>query len=248
MPGRSEPRTLRLPVRALESHRAKLCRVLGARLSSRGGEAIQLKQYPGGASIDFYIQASGSTRKVTTDRQGEEAAGLLSSRGAGDLLCSFGEGWTAATQTTVELRAVTLRFFLQPPGHPEGSARQLFRLEWENDFQAPGAAYPHWQFDRWLTASDSRTVDELRALFEGQPEPPVRDFGEVVAPAAMGRPNLSWFTKLHFPVIAPWFRDRISDLALEEQPHRHRLIKEEDILAWIDSSLLYIRDQFARYG
>lgn len=146
----------------------------------------------------------------------------------------------------------------------ETITKQIFRLEWldrhldESDWhlQAHGAAHPHWQFDQWLTGSDEESLNRIKAelkaeLKKDSREP--RDFTkaelEQTGPTDQigGRPDLKWFTKIHFPAIALWHSSRIKSLNDPILPHAHGPETTEQIENWTYSSLLYIKDQFQRY-
>lgn len=258
MTGPSEPLgPLKLNKSGLDAHKRAVSAVLQRRLQARGKDLFQLREEQGrSGTLSLYLQANRHTRGVSSDRDETEQAGLLATRPSGDLLCSFFEVWGIAAE--FEFRSLALRFYLQPRGKLASDARQIFRLEWEDKtqtrngipvFPAPGAAYPHWQFDRWLTASDRDSVDQLRRLLLAKAPTQPQEFGSPTgAPAMSQRPDLKWFTRLHFPVIAPWYEQPIIDMSLEDQPHRWRLTKPEQVVDWLDSSLRYVVHQFETYA
>ena len=161
-----------------------------------------------------------------------------------------------------------LTFFLAIPtdGSTE-SFKQVFRLEWDNweDQDPPNkAAYPHWQFDRWLTASiaSDGTLEAVRKSLESDgdeaaDESQIFETAEqAIASGESGtkpesRPDLRWFTRLHFPSNAPWATDPIKedDIDLEElnQPHRCIPKTPKELEDWIRSSLVYLRNEIGTY-
>jgi hypothetical protein len=133
--------------------------------------------------------------------------------------------------------------------HDEQVTKQIFRLEWE-DWRRWStqncAAHPHWQFDRWLTASTDYNMETIRHSFREEAQGAV-SFELVEEVSKPFRPDLRWFTRIHFPVIAPWATRQITDLRALEQPHRARLNSLREIETWTDSALRYIKNELDEY-
>jgi hypothetical protein len=238
-----------IDLRQLQGHIKKLESIFTERLVGRHGELFRidiLNDRHGTTNLS--LQRNSSTKDARSDRATDEVCGVVVDLGKNSILCSFMERWSRFSQKLYQFRQVSLFFFLTTS--EKADVRQLFRLEWEHaaaDERVARAAHPHWQFDRWLTASDEDTVQRLRPTFLGQPDTPIV-FGSESVPAESGRPNLRWFTKLHFPAIAPWATTPISDLSNLNQPHSTVPNSTEGIEGWVDSALCYLGNELQTYG
>lgn len=220
------------------------------------------------ASIAYIIQQNQDTKSTISDRGDNEVIAHLANSSKKGLSLWFGlyESWQKHKKSKLLFKEVSLHFYLQISIEgAEAITKQIFRLEWlgrhldESDWhlQAHGAAHPHWQFDQWLTSSDEESSNRIKAeLIKAEfkkdfREP--RDFTEAELEQTSstdqigGRPDLKWFTKIHFPAIALWHWSRIKSLNDPILPHAHGPESTEQIENWAYSSLLYIKDQFQRY-
>jgi hypothetical protein len=137
-------------------------------------------------------------------------------------------------------------------------AKQIFRLEWDNWEIEDGpnnAAYPHWQFDTWLTASSAEERARLHkqlTIADADTTPLLFESAELQLHASEhsaepDRPDLSWFTRFHFPSIAPWNDRPILDA--EETPSHRSLPKTPtELETWVESAMRYIPAEVAAYG
>ena len=237
----------------LSKHLQSLRQIFGRRLESRHGDQIILKaSNVAGPGVSFALQDSASTISVINDRDANEVSGILAAVGENRILCSFYESWRIMRPKKPEYRfdKVGMTFFLTVAEGNEFLSKQIFRLEWDNwRHQEPPnqAAYPHWQFDRWLTGSDDRGLVELRESFERpRIDSVVFESAEqaIERPMRLGRPDLSWFTRLHFPSIAPWATNPITNLDdTSKQPHRTVPNSIKELEGWIESSLQYVKNE-----
>jgi hypothetical protein len=152
-----------------------------------------------------------------------------------------------------------MTFFLEFEVNNTRTTKQIFRLEWENwtlQAQPNKAAYPHWQFDPWLTASDTAQLERLRSSFvEAQDEIAVFESAESQIQvdyrhSRRDRPDLGWFTRVHFPAIAPWATTRIKSLDDTRHPQPHRCMPDSptQLEGWIDSALYYLKNEVTTYA
>lgn len=250
-------------------HLQSLSRIFGQAFLSRNGGTFILTTHNIGGNVEVILQSNDNTLPLVNDREASVVCAVLYS-GNRKVCCSFFERWIVVGRKKApefKFDSAGLTFFLAVP--VEGnidSYKQIFRLEWDNweDQDPPNkAAYPHWQFDRWLTGSTPEAkLEALRKSLESggdeaTAEPPAFETAEgAIASSALGpkpetRPNLGWFTRLHFPSIAPWATDPIKDedIDLEEpdQPHRRIPKSPKQLEDWIRSSLVYLKNEVGTY-
>jgi hypothetical protein len=231
------------------AHVVRLERIFTRRLFRRYGEQFKvdiLLDRHGYA--DLSLKRNASTTDARSDRATNEVCGHLAHLGNNSIYCSFIERWAGVGIEKYQFRQVGLIFFLK---NSDGTAaRQLFRLEWEYesaDKNVAHAAHPHWQFDRWLTASDIDSVQSLKSTFVPKPDNVPIAFGTQDT-SELARPSLRWFTKLHFPAMAPWATSPILDLDFPSQPHSTVPNSPEEIESWVDSALYYLSNELTVHG
>jgi hypothetical protein len=248
----------------LQGHLQRLREIFGRRFEAGyGGDFLLQPSNVAGPGLLLELQANASTIKVNSDREIREVAAVLSSADQRRVLCSFVEVWRIVRPKNPEYRfqKTGMTFFFGLKTGDEFNDKQIFRFEWDNwehQEQPNKAAYPHWQFDRWLTASkiDESALATLREAFQTQEEqstdvePAVFESAqEAIRQTRDRRPNLGWFTRLHFPAIAPWATDPIKDLEdTRYQPHRCIPQSVTELEDWIESSLRYLKNEFETYG
>lgn len=234
---------------ALSAHVQRLRKIFDRRVETKFNDSFQIRvAKQRGGLMYLSIQANGSTENVINDQDRQEVCAVLRTMGQRRVLCSYVESWCIAGKDRFGFNSTSLTFFLTFPLATATVTKQVFRLEWDNWQNHPmpnRAAYPHWQFDRWLTASDTQQLAELREVFAADSDQAV-DFE---APDQHpGRPDLSWFTKVHFPSIAPWATSPILDLNADPQPHRSVPNSPQEIESWVDSALCYLHSEITAYG
>lgn len=249
----------------LKGHIQALRQIFGQTFEAPDDGNFVLRSYFAGSNLQIAFENGPLTASIKTDRSSDEACALLVETGGKKIRCSFFESWEVLgrkSASTYRFDAIGMTFFLSIKKENQELNKQIFRLEWE-DWQHPDrknkAAYPHWQFDRWLTASakpDDETLAELRKSLEGtEPSspaetPPVFETAEQALghQAPEDRPDLRWFTKLHFPSIAPWATDPIKTLDSGLQPHRRIPDSVTELERWVKSSLLYLKNEIETYA
>ena len=243
-----------------QGHLQTLRNIFGRRFKSRHGDHFVLTatNIPG-PGVSIALQDNASTISVVNEGDANRVCAVLATAGRRRVLCSFYEGWKIIRPRKPEylFDKAGMAFFLAIPHGSDFLNKQMFRLEWDNwqhQDQPNKAAHPHWQFDRWLTASETDLgLDELRESLEpAQPEAVV--FKSAAAHSAqqsattIERPNLGWFTRLHFPSIAPWATNPIIDLDnVRQQPHRNMPDSVTELETWIESSLRYLKNELETY-
>jgi hypothetical protein len=241
----------------LRGHEQRLRQILNRRLQPSHGAQYQLEPIPWlSPTIHIGLQRNACTVDVAGDRARPGICGVLADRGARRMLCSYIEGWKPSRKRFAFDKAA-MTFFLEFRQGELIAAKQMFRLEWDNWQSNPAlpgnAAYPHWQFDRWLTASDAEQLARLRARFAA-PEPEAIVFEgaeqqiQAADPQEPERPDLAWFTRLHFPAIAPWATDPISADAREPVSHRSVPQSLKQLEGWTDSALRYVSSEIEAYA
>lgn len=242
----------------LKGHEQRLRQILNRRLQPSHGEQYRLEPIPWlSPTIYIGLQRNGCTVDVAGDRAQPDICGVLADRGPRRLLCSYIEGWNFARKRYAFDKAA-MTFFLEFRQGNITAAKQVFRLEWDNweaNRALPGtAAYPHWQFDRWLTASDAEQLARLRARLAAT-EPPAAVVFEnaeqqiqAAEPQEPERPDLGWFTRLHFPAIAPWATNPIPLDASEPASHRSMPCSLKELEDWTDSALRYVHSEIDAYA
>ena len=255
---------MRQPIRQRElfGHLQKLRQIFALRFKSTHHDNFEIKSnHSAGPGVYFVLQDNSSTVQVVNDRHANEVCAVLAASSKKRILCSFYEGWQISRPKNPQYQfaRAALTFFVAVEQGQQSLKKQLFRLEWDNwlDQDMPNkAAYPHWQFDRWLTASDISGVElsELRASFENSrsealifksaKQQETSDNGLRVC-----RPNLGWFTRLHFPSYAPWATHPIQSLDDPKAPQSHRSIPDSvtQIEDWINSALCYLKNELETY-
>jgi|SRR5579862_924190 len=240
----------------LKGHEQRLREILNRRLHPSQSARYQLAPIPWlSPTIFIGLQRNACTVDVTSDRSLPEICGVLSDRGARRLLCSYVEGWNFARKRYAFKKAA-MTFFLEFRQGELISAKQVFRLEWDNWQTNAGlpttAAYPHWQFDRWLTASDADRLARLRARLAA-PESQAAIFEsaeqqiETAQPQEPDRPDLGWFTRVHFPAIAPWATHPIPMDAKKPVSHRSVPQSLKELEDWTESALRYVFSEVETY-
>jgi hypothetical protein len=240
---------------AFRGHIQSLRQIFTRRFEARYGDSFELRANPiHGPGVSLVLQSNSSTNNA----EQHEVCATLVTVGQKRILCSFQERWKLIRPKEPEYQfdKAAMAFFLAVPQGNDLVNKQMFRLEWDNwqhQEEPNKAAYPHWQFDRWLTASaaDDRNLVELRKAFEPS-ESDATIFESAAAQQAgniLDRPDLGWFTRLHFPSIAPWATDPIKNLDdPRQQPHRSVPNSVRELEGWIDSSLQYLRNELKTYG
>jgi hypothetical protein len=234
----------------LAAHAQRLRIIFNRRVESRFDETFQIAVTSERGSFTYLsIQANASTEAVVNDKDRQETCAVLRSMGQKRVLCGYLESWRPERNERFRFNSASLTFFLTFNEAGTETTKQIFRLEWENWLNhdmSDKAAYPHWQFDRWLTASDTQQLAELRdALAAGSDQ--AVEFEPIQSRPAR-RPDLSWFTKVHFPSIAPWATSPIVDLETGEQPHRLVPESPQHLEQWVDSALCYLHSEIKAYG
>lgn len=241
-----------------EGHLQSLQRIFDAAFVSPGNTKFVLSPYLVGGEYQIVLQTNESTITATNDLGATAVCATLYS-GNQKILCSFFEKWTMVgtkRKTLFRFDLASLTFFLALRRGDKDDYKQIFRLEWDNwkeQEQPNKAAYPHWQFDRWLTASSpTETLEALQKKLETDHPGPQQDgivfeSAEQALPAPELRPNLNWFTKIHFPSIAPWATDPIKDLDDQDQPHRCIPESVDELEGWIKSALAYLKNEIDTY-
>lgn len=262
--GRFSGRFMRQPLNGheLRGHLQKLRQIFGMRFESKYGENFEPRSIQtAGPGVCFVLQENSSTVNVTNDLHEKEVCAVLATVGQKRFLCSFFESWKMIRPRNPQYRfnQANLKFFLGVGAGREPLQKQIFRLEWDNwqDHDPPNkAAYPHWQFDRWLTASDGDRDDvlELRESFKASDDKPMifesAEQQGVERPIRAERPDLGWFTRIHFPSNAPWAIEPIKSLDDAREPQPHRTIPNcvTELEGWIDSALRYLKNELETYG
>lgn len=142
---------------------------------------------------------------------------------------------------------------------------QLFRAEWPGlrqlrdgsvEFEAPGAGHPHWQFDAYQhhlreRRKEQQRRDELEAyLKEEQPE--AENFTDTVfvrsSPDEESElaTHLQRLTRVHFASSTRWADNPWDGQVADLQAHAHAPTSLDQILNWITSTILYIRQEASR--
>jgi hypothetical protein len=234
----------------LSAHVQRLRRILNRRVERRFNETFQIAVTAERGGFTYLsIQANASTEAVVNDKERLETCAVLRTMGQKRVLCAYLESWRPERTDQFAFNSASLTFFLTFNEAGAATTKQIFRLEWENwrnHVMPDKAAYPHWQFDRWLTASDTQQIAELRDALAAVPDQPV-EF-EPTQRRGARRPDLSWFTKMHFPSIAPWATSPILDLETGEQPHRLVPESSEQLEQWVDSALCYLHSEIRSYA
>jgi hypothetical protein len=244
----------------MKGHVQRLREIFNRRFESRLGATYQLKPDPFLSPVIYLgLDANSCTVSAKSDRGKDEICAVLVTVGKKRILCSVFEAWKTSGKDRFQFDQASLTFFLEFDEGSTRAIRQIFRLEWENwQLRSPSnkAAYPHWQFDTWLTASDATGIERLRknfieleetvAVFESAE----RQIASDDAQRLSDRPDLGWFTRLHFPAIAPWAQSPIRNLDDPNEAHSHRTVPEspEQLEAWIDSALRYLQNEMAEYA
>lgn len=231
---------LPLSQKAFDGHLQKLRQILKNRADGRQSDVFEFgSTVSRGSNIDVHLKGNASTEQAIDDFDHEVICAVLCSFGSRKILFSYNETWKqVGKKIQFQFLQASIKFFLAYDKGETGETRQIFRLEWENwqlNATQNKAAYPHWQFDRWLTGSDTQTREEIRASFQEQAGEKV--FVTAEAQARSERPNLGWFTKVHFPVSAQWAKDKINSWDDPVQPHRLMPESADELENWLDSAL-----------
>ncbi|MDZ4057750.1 MAG: hypothetical protein U1D69_12455, partial [Polynucleobacter sp.] len=241
---------LPLSQKDFDGHLQKLRQILKNRAVGRQSDVFEFgATVSRGSNIDVHLKRNASTEQAVNDFDHEVTCAVLCIFGSRKILFSYYETWKQVSKTRYQFLQASNKFFLAYDRGEIGERRQIFRLEWENWqlSETPNkAAYPHWQFDRWLTGSDAQTREEIRASFQEQAGEMVFDTAE--AQARSERPNLGWFTKVHFPVSAQWAKDKIKSLDDLVQPHRLMPESADELENWLDSALYYVANEVNVYA
>ena len=233
------------------SHLQRLRRIFDRRVEAEHGDVFKMSALPNRAGMtNVTLQKNSSTVDAINDLDREEVCAVLISSSKQKILCAYFESWEAAGKERHTFQNASMTFFLNFGVGELSSTKQIFRLEWENwSNQDPpnSAAYPHWQFDRWLTASDTNLLEDLRESLESiQSKEVVFDSAE--KQVERNRPDLGWFTKIHFPSIAPWATDPVPLLDAGNQSHRSLPASPKAIEDWLDSALCYLKSELSAYA
>lgn len=243
-----------------QGHLQALHKIFGRRFESRHGDNFILTANNiAGPGVSITIQDNASTFNVANEGDANRVCAVLYAVGQKRILCSFYESWKIIRPRKPEylFDKAGMAFFLAVPQGTDFVNKQMFRLEWDNwqhQDQQNKAAHPHWQFDRWLTASETDLgLVELRESFEAAETEAVifESAAQAAQPSekAFERPNLGWFTRIHFPSIAPWATDPIKNLDdASQQPHRSVPNSVTELERWIESSLQYLRNELETYA
>lgn len=243
----------------LTGHVQRLREIFNLRFERKYGDTYQLDYDPHpGPLIDLRLKPNSCTIEVARDRGQLEPCAVLAEIDARRVLCSFFEAWRNGRKKGFQFENASMTFFLEFKTGETLTIKQMFRLEWDNwtlQEKPNKAAYPHWQFDPWLTASDTVRLDNLRSSFaeaEGEIavfESAERRIREDDRHARSDRPDLGWFTQVHFPAIAPWATTPIESLddAHHPQPHRCMPDSTTQLERWIDSALRYLKSELETY-
>ena len=246
----------------LRGHVQRLREIFNRRLEPKHGDTYRLTTIPSfGNSINIGLEKNSCTSEVSGDRAAPEICGVLADTGSRRVLCSFLEGWSRKGKERFQFEKAAFSFFLEFEQDDGLAAKQVFRLEWDNwkvQNSPNSAAYPHWQFDRWLTASDAQQLDQLKnslatptqqevVVFQSAKQQALADGQR----ARYDRPDLIWFTRLHFPAIAPWATDPIrhSDADPKRDPSHRSLPRNiTELEDWIESALRYLKTELIAYA
>lgn len=233
------------------SHLQRLRRVFDRRVEAKHGDVFQMSVLPNrGGMTNVTLQKNSSTVDAISDLGRDEVCAVLTSSSRKRILCAYFESWESAGKERLTFQNASMTFFLNFDDARSSSTKQIFRLEWENwRNQKPpnSAAYPHWQFDRWLTASDSHLLEDLRESLESAPSKEIV-FETAEKQVEQKRPDLGWFTKIHFPSIAPWATHPVPLLGAADQSHRSLPSSPKAIEDWLDSALCYLKSEMSAYA
>jgi hypothetical protein len=162
----------------------------------------------------------------------------------------FQEVWDADTSSRrFAFRHLSLTVHFGYDGDP--IKPQVFRSEWSGirnwtgagpDFQAPGAAHPHWQFDLLETLRDLGDTDDENPLRGIEEEELVEEFKP--APLQMdviAAIKNSTLERLHFASAAHWWRP------LDGVPaHMNAPADVTGLLRWTIQCIAYTKQELAR--
>ena len=155
------------------SHLQRLRNIFNRRVEAEHGDVFQMSVLPNRGGMTYVtLQKNSSTVDAMSDLDREEVCAVLTSSSKKRILCAYSESWESAGRERQTFQNASMTFFLTFEDGGSSSTKQIFRLEWENwRAQNPPntAAYPHWQFDRWLTASDWHLFYDLGESFERTP-------------------------------------------------------------------------------
>jgi hypothetical protein len=230
-------------------HVQRLRQVFDRRVEAKHGDVFQLATIQNREGMyNVTLQRNSSTIDAISDLDREEVCAVLVSSSKKSVLCAYFESWEAASRNRLLFQNASLTFYLHFGAENSPETKQIFRLEWENwhNQNPPNtAAYPHWQFDRWLTASDSGVLEDLRESLEG-PQSNEIIFETAEKQVEQKRPDLGWFTRIHFPSIAPWATNPITAIDVGDQSQRSLPSSPKQIEDWLDSALCYLKSELSQ--
>jgi hypothetical protein len=177
----------------------------------------------------------------------------LSPLGSGELKAWLGfqevwDGHTSGRRFTFRHLSLTVHFgYNGDPVKP-----QVFRSEWSGirdwtgagmDFQSPGAAHPHWQFDVMESLRDMRTGrDELSRLSEEEVE--AEEFtAEGMKPDVRSAIRATTLERMHFAGAAPWWKP---DDSAQKPYHMNAPSDDAGLLRWAVQCIAYVKQELAR--
>lgn len=223
------------------------------------GVVIHFETTNEAAGIKVRMTPSEKTYVARSERGYDENTIMISYKmGKQSVLLSYSESWSHQRKQ-VQFESAGFRIYICPDietasgTFKQGIPHQLMRLEWESKnmthekghwiFPAGKAAHPHLQFDRCNLA-----------FADMQDEVSFSDGDEVVVEFSERDPiqrhtNLTWFSKLHFPMQAPW-SDNPYDGEYEDGsdvPHAKEPKSLAEINQWVTSVARYVREQFENY-
>jgi len=240
------------PIRPNEftGHLQKLRQIFKRRVRAPSDEVFVFDPVPTrNGIVEVRLVRNASTSTAIDDFDREAVCATLANIDEKRVLCSYGESWNIAREGRYKFRQAAAIFFLAFGSPNDLRTKQIFRLEWENwllQSERPKAAYPHWQFDRWLTASDAEDNASLRAGFQASDEKAFEPGPWPDTPTV--RPNLAWFTRVHFPVSAQWASRPINDLDQAELSHQSIPASPQELQGWLDSALCYVENEIKTYA
>jgi hypothetical protein len=246
-------RSMRSPIEKSEfdRHLQRLRRIFDRRVEAKHGDNFRMSILPNrGGMTNVTLQKNSSTVDAINDLDRKEVCAVLKSSPKTSILCAYFESWQAAGKERLMFQNASMTFFLTFENRWSSTTKQIFRLEWENwQNQNPpnSAAYPHWQFDRWLTASDTNLLEDLRESLEGAPSEEFV-FETAERQVERKRPDLGWFTKIHFPSNAPWATNPVPVLDVGVQSHRSLPSSPKAIEDWLDSALCYLKGELLAHA
>lgn len=259
---------LRVPESQIGRHWGTLQGRLGRMLPKAGGEYWFRRSLTNGISVDLLCSNLINERALRERGSEVPVVPLLPPERSQSIRywMSLHQSWSepaARRQRSFLYRTTGITIFYGKESDTDKI--QLFRAEWPglrqlNDesvvFEAPGAGHPHWQFDAYQQhlrerRKEQQRRDELEAYLKEE-RPEAENFTDTVyvstAPDEESElaTHMQRLTRVHFASSTRWadtpWDGRVADL----QAHAHAPANLDQILNWVTSTILYIRQEVSR--